>query len=257
MIKGRAISPGKAKGVVVKHPDDFSFLGGVDPATGDLKVSPKNISGKVFAFPKGKGSTVGSFVIYDLLVHGKAPLALVNSSAETIVTTGAVISSIPMVDGIDMDLLVEGDVIEVNGDNGTISIDGLPIKDAAYNLILSGERILLVKRSRSSRVFPSLWSLVSGKVEPGEDVMATSVREMLEETGISVEGPDMSFEEFYDRKDGHLWVFHPFLYRIGDVEPRLNHENEEFKWVTLESLKDMDDLVPNTYKVVRKMIKGI
>ena len=125
IMKGRAISPGFAEGTAVTYPEAFSFLGGVDGSTGDLHVRDGNIAGRVFMFPNGKGSTVGSYVVYDLMVHGKAPLALVNRSAETIVTTGAVISSVPMVDGIDVSLFRDGDEVAVDGSRGYVELKGV------------------------------------------------------------------------------------------------------------------------------------
>ena len=74
IFTGRTISPGKAKGTVVKLDEPLSFLGGVDGATGEIRVgNGGNVEGKILVFPQGKGSTVGSFVMYDLMVHGKAP----------------------------------------------------------------------------------------------------------------------------------------------------------------------------------------
>ena len=35
----------------------------------------------------------------------------------------------------------------------------------------------------------------------------------------------------YVRENGILWKVHPFLYRLGEVEPVLNEENEAFDWV--------------------------
>ena len=100
-ISGRMISPGKARGEVLRIPEPLSFLGGVDGSTGEVRVgNGGNVAGKILVFPSGKGSTVGSFVMYDLMVHGKQPAAVINESAETIVATGAVISSIPMVDSV-------------------------------------------------------------------------------------------------------------------------------------------------------------
>ena len=122
-IQGRTISPGKAEGRVLKLTEPLSFLGGVDGSTGELRVGDGgNVAGRVLVFPKGKGSTVGSFVMYDLMVHGRQPAAVINESAETIVATGAVISSIPMVDQIPMDALEDGDLVRVDADTGEIEI---------------------------------------------------------------------------------------------------------------------------------------
>nr|WP_201013761.1 DUF126 domain-containing protein [Candidatus Methanomethylophilus sp. 1R26] len=53
------------------YPEAFSFLGGVDGSTGDLHVRDGNIAGRVFMFPNGKGSTVGSYVVYDSWSTGR------------------------------------------------------------------------------------------------------------------------------------------------------------------------------------------
>lgn len=120
-LEGRTISKGKAEGIVLKLDEPLSFLGGVDASTGELKVgNGGNVAGKILVFPRGKGSTVGSFVMYDLKVHGKAPLAVINETAETIVATGAVISSIPMVDKIDVSLIRDGMKISVDADKGVV-----------------------------------------------------------------------------------------------------------------------------------------
>ena len=170
MIQGRTISPGKAEGEVLVINDAFSFLGGVDASTGELKVSPGgNIAGKVLVFPGGKGSTVGSFVMYDLKVHGKAPAAVINSSAETIVTTGAVISSIPMVDRVDVALFRSGDIVKVDADKGTVEIEGVTVTDSVSSVILIDGRILMLRRPEGASSYPGRWSLCAGKIEAGED----------------------------------------------------------------------------------------
>lgn len=120
-IKGRIISRGKAKGDVLLCNDAISFLGGVDPKTGIVidKESPiynKSIKGKVLVFTRGKGSTVGSYVILQLVKNGVGPAAIINLEAETIIAVGAIISKIPMLDELEknpFDILKDGDTVEV------------------------------------------------------------------------------------------------------------------------------------------------
>ena len=161
IMNGRAISPGRAKGKAVVYPEAFSFLGGVDGSTGDLNVAEGNISGKVFVFPNGKGSTVGSYVVYDLMVHGCAPAALINRSAETIVTTGAVISNVPMVDGVDISVICDGDEITVDGDAGTVEIAGVEEHDLAVVFPISGRNVLLHRQSKRARESPGFLMPIS------------------------------------------------------------------------------------------------
>ena len=256
ILQGRAISSGKVEGKVLKLNETFSFLGGVNASTGDLKIAEGNIAGKVFVFYAGKGSTVGSFVMYDLMVHGKAPAAVVNNTAETIVTTGAVISSIPMVDRIDIDLLQDGDEVVVDGDAGTVEIKDIRvIQTVSCALLNESGRVLLLKRPDTVRSFPSRRSLVAGKVEPGEDIKNAAPREIMEETQIKVSEPDACLPPILVREGGTIWEVYPFLFKVKDPKPVLNKENVSFEWILPEDIKKDSSIVPQTYDVVNKMLK--
>ncbi|MFA5106372.1 MAG: DUF126 domain-containing protein [Candidatus Micrarchaeia archaeon] len=110
VIEGRAIAPGSSSGPLLVSSQPISFYGGVDPETGIVvekghPLEGKAIGGTVLAFPRGKGSTVGSYILYRLKKNGHAPAAIINESAEAIVAVGAIISEIPMLDLIDFSLL--------------------------------------------------------------------------------------------------------------------------------------------------------
>lgn len=124
-MKGRQISPGQAEGEVLVTDEPIGFYGGVDPKTGEIidKSHPlqgKNVKGKIFMFPRGKGSTVGSYVIYGLARNGCAPAAIVNEETETIVAVGVILSGIPCIDGIDIKEFKSGDRVKVNADVGEL-----------------------------------------------------------------------------------------------------------------------------------------
>ena len=82
IIKCRKISKGCAKGEVILTKDSLSFLGGVDPDSGVVidskhELYKRNIGGKILVIPSGKGSTVGSYVLYQMAKNKTAPLAIV------------------------------------------------------------------------------------------------------------------------------------------------------------------------------------
>lgn len=253
-LEGRTISRGKAKGKVLKLEQPLSFLGGVEGSTGTLKVEKEgNVSGRILVFPRGKGSTVGSFVMYDLMVHGKAPAAVINSSAETIVATGAVISSIPMIDSVDVSLIHDGDEVTVDADAGTIDIEGVTVTECASSVVLIGKRFIMLHRPEKSHSYPGCWSLVAGKREPGESIEETAVREIFEETGIRVGKPIARMDDLTVREGDRIWEVHGFAFRVpDDTVPNINSENTEYKLCTLDDLKDMP-LVPNTVRAVTTM----
>jgi predicted aconitase with swiveling domain len=131
-IQGRSISKGTATGEALMTTQKISFLGAVDPITGiivdkSLDIYGESITNRILIFPGGKGSTVGSYVIYQLKQHGKSPAAMINRSADTIVAVGAIIAEIPVVDSleidpIDGDLIKNGDEVQVNGTEGYIEL---------------------------------------------------------------------------------------------------------------------------------------
>jgi predicted aconitase with swiveling domain len=130
-ISGRGISRGIGRGSLLVSPAPISFLSGVDPETGVIveKGHPLNgtcIAGRVLAFPYGKGSTVGSYVLYALSRNGHAPAAIVNTEAEAIIATGAIIGGIPMIDRVSVPIskLVDAVPVTVDGDRGEMEYEG-------------------------------------------------------------------------------------------------------------------------------------
>jgi len=124
-MKGRSISSGKAKGQALVSREPIGFYGGVDVKTGIVieqghELQGELIKDRILVFPRGKGSTVGSYVIYGLAKNGVGPRAIINRETETIVATGAILADIPCVDGIDLSSIQTGDILEVDADAGTV-----------------------------------------------------------------------------------------------------------------------------------------
>ncbi len=125
-LTGRSIAKGTASGELLKTDAPISFLGGVDSRTGKIideghPLFGQTITGKVLAFPYGKGSTVGSYVLYALSRNNTAPAAIINTECETIIAIGTIIANIPAVDRLNGELPENGTVVTVDGTNGTVS----------------------------------------------------------------------------------------------------------------------------------------
>ncbi|TXT62954.1 MAG: hypothetical protein BAJALOKI1v1_820014 [Promethearchaeota archaeon] len=118
-IRGRSIVPGCviAKSIISTKP--ISFLGDVNPNTGIItdKFNPlrgQSIVNRCLIFPYGKGSTVGSYILYQLRKNNKAPASIVNIKAEAIVAVGAIISDIPMIDEVAIENIPKDKKITLN-----------------------------------------------------------------------------------------------------------------------------------------------
>ena len=123
------VASGHAVGPALVTREAISFLGNVNPETG-MVIDPahelfgQSIAGKVLIFPGGKGSTVGSYVIYQLKKRGRAPFAMINLRSEPIVAVGAIISGIPLVDRVPEEVLQieSGILVEVDADQGLVRV---------------------------------------------------------------------------------------------------------------------------------------
>jgi predicted aconitase with swiveling domain len=128
-IKCHRVACGFASGPAMVTREAISFLGNVDARTG-MVVDPAHelfgqcIAGKVLIFPGGKGSTVGSYVIYQLKKRGIAPAGMINIRSEPIVAVGAIISGIPLVDRVSEEILQieSGRAVMVDADGEKIVI---------------------------------------------------------------------------------------------------------------------------------------
>lgn len=126
-LQGRCVNPGRAEGEALVSREPLSFYGGVDPKTGIViekghELEGKCVKGKILVFPSGKGSTVGSYVIYALKSNGVAPAAIVNRETETIVATGVILADIPCVDKVNVELIKTGDRVFVDADRGLVVV---------------------------------------------------------------------------------------------------------------------------------------
>ena len=122
---GRTIFPGSASGKALVSRMAISFYGGVDPDTGVVTEAGHDLEGQsiaesVLVFPTGKGSTVGSYILYRLQKNGHAPLAIINAECETITAVGCIIAEIPCLDQIDLDNLQSGQYLTVDSIEGWV-----------------------------------------------------------------------------------------------------------------------------------------
>ncbi|WEU40999.1 MAG: DUF126 domain-containing protein [Candidatus Odinarchaeum yellowstonii] len=130
ILKGRSICKGRVEGKALVSKTPISFYGGVDAKTG--RIIEKNhelfgeiIADKILFFPYGKGSTVGSYVLYQMAKNKVAPKGIVNIETEPIIAAGCILAGIPLVDGIsenEMLSIKKGDKIRLDADNGVIEV---------------------------------------------------------------------------------------------------------------------------------------
>jgi cis-L-3-hydroxyproline dehydratase len=130
---GRSVVPGTAAGELLKADVGLSFMGGVDPSNGRVidthhPLHGHSVAGKVLALPSGRGSCSGSGTLFELMVNGHAPAALVFRADEPILTLGVILAaeifgvSIPVVRLDPPDFAQLGTASRVLVRDGTVTL---------------------------------------------------------------------------------------------------------------------------------------
>lgn len=240
ILQGRGLNGGGVRGRALVSRLPVSFLGSLDPASGRVvdetsDLAGRSIAGEVLAFRHGKGSTVGSYVLYAACRRGHGPKAVVCDRAETIVAVGAVLGGIPLVDGVDTHALESGDAVAVDGTTGTVELPDVHEEAVASAFLRRGSRFLFLRRGERAPTHPGLWSGVSGMVEGTEEPALRASLEITEETGLEAALVGGG-EPVYVRLGDRAFRIYPFLFDCPRGDPRLNYENDEARWLTLSEV---------------------
>jgi predicted aconitase with swiveling domain len=127
ILQGRKIVEGKAEGEALVTKEPLSFMGSINPKTGVVierghELEGQCLQGKILVFPCSKGSTGGSYMLYDVVKNGVGPLGIINRDAESVVVIGAIVADLPMIDQIDVSQIQTGDYLLLNASEGKVEI---------------------------------------------------------------------------------------------------------------------------------------
>ena len=109
--------------------------------------------------------------------------------------------------------------------------------------ILRNEKgeFLLLRRSENSHSNPGKWDLPGGKLNHRESLEEAAVREVWEETGISIVPGDIAgYVTFELPKKKVIAIVYDGGYVIADV--KLSYEHMEYAWISLDTILEMDTL---------------
>lgn len=115
-------------------------------------------------------------------------------------------------------------------------------------------KILILKRSTKVGSYPNKWAGISGYIEGKEVPYDRALAEIREEVGIGGEDLELAREgEAIRIEEGH-WIVHPFLFRVGDVEIKLDWEHVEYRWIYPRELVQYDT-VPKLADALKSVLQ--
>ncbi len=112
------------------------------------------------------------------------------------------------------------------------------MKTVDYVGFVGGE-ILLVRRSSTDKLFPNFWALPGGHIDPGEGCLDAVIREVREETGLSISNKLKGGILVGVPNRPETCVFYSFL---GYGSKKLivpSDETPEVKFIPIEKIKEM------------------
>lgn len=100
---------------------------------------------------------------------------------------------------------------------------------------------LLLKRAEKE-IYPGLWQMVTGKVEEGETAYQAAIREIKEETGLTVDRlwvvPNVN--TFYSHEFNEISLLPVFAARVsGTTEIKICNEHSVSCWYKPEEAKEL------------------
>ena len=108
-------------------------------------------------------------------------------------------------------------------------------------MICDGRGNVLVQNKKGNSAWHG-WNFPGGHVEQGEFVTPSVIREIREETGLTIEAPKLcGIKEFHKEQDGKRFIV--FLYATNRFSGELRSSDEgEVFWYPLSELKRSKDL---------------
>jgi len=126
------------------------------------------------------------------------------------------------------------------------------------SFIQDKQKILILKRSNDVKTMKGLWAGISGIIEKNEPPLTRAKIEIYEETGISEDKIKLVKNASVlkinsPQYENHEWEIFPFLFEAKKPEIKLNWENSEYTWITIDELKNYDT-VPSLEKVLLNLL---
>lgn len=116
-------------------------------------------------------------------------------------------------------------------------------------MICDGRGNVLVQDKKNHPTWHG-WNFPGGHVEPGEYVTPSVIREMREETGLTIQNPKLcGIKEFHRSKDGKRYIVFLYVAREFTGELRSSGEGEVF-WYPLADLEKSDKLIPGFREMI-------
>ncbi|MEU5187949.1 NUDIX domain-containing protein [Streptomyces klenkii] len=136
----------------------------------------------------------------------------------------------------------------------TLLVAAVIVHDKATN------RVVLLQRSDQAKFAKGKWDLPVGKSEPGEPITETAVRELYEETGLTVKPESLKVAHVIhgawgvEAPNGFLTVVFVAHEWVGKPENREPRKHAQVRWVDADAIPE--NFVDTTSSALHQYLEG-
>ncbi|GGR95044.1 MULTISPECIES: NUDIX domain-containing protein [Streptomyces] len=136
----------------------------------------------------------------------------------------------------------------------TLLVAAVIVHDKATN------RVVLLQRGDQARFAQGMWDLPVGKSEPGEPITETAVRELYEETGLTVKPEALEVAHIIhgargvEAPNGFLTVVFVTHEWTGEPENREPRKHAQVRWVDADAIPER--FVDTTSSALHRYLSG-
>ncbi|BAC67985.1 DNA mismatch repair protein MutT [Streptomyces avermitilis] len=136
----------------------------------------------------------------------------------------------------------------------TLLVAAVIVHDQATN------RVVLLQRSENAKFAQGMWDLPVGKSEPGEPITETAVRELHEETGLTVKPEALMVAHIIhgswgvEAPNGFLTVVFATHEWTGEPENREPRKHSQVRWVDADAIPE--ECVDTTASALHHYLSG-
>lgn len=107
---------------------------------------------------------------------------------------------------------------------------------AVAALIVRDGRVLALRRAPGNLAGPGLWETVSGRLERGEEPCLGVLREVTEETSLTIELEPRPWDSYAALRRDQPMVVVVYRARYVSGEVRISDEHDQHAWLTADEL---------------------